>query len=104
MASVFVYSHLHFKILWFIVLLFTIGIFMLGYLVNPKVGAHVYNIGHSFIVPSALLILGVSGNSRIIVGLAIIWFAHIAWDRAFGYGLKLETGFKDTHLGHLGKK
>lgn len=24
-------------------------------------------------------------------------------DRAFGYGLKLPTGFKDTHLGRIGR-
>jgi hypothetical protein len=25
-------------------------------------------------------------------------------DRMMGYGLKYETGFKDTHLGKIGKK
>ena len=28
--------------------------------------------------------------------------AHVGWDRALGYGLKLPTGFKDTHLGRIG--
>ncbi|MGQ7476239.1 DUF4260 family protein [Streptococcus suis] len=32
----------------------------------------------------------------------LIWLAHIGWDRAFGYGLKYESGFKHTHLGDLG--
>ncbi|MDQ1710546.1 MAG: hypothetical protein QOG49_1931, partial [Frankiaceae bacterium] len=27
---------------------------------------------------------------------------HIGMDRALGYGLKYETDFKDTHLGHIG--
>ncbi|ESZ26496.1 DUF4260 family protein [Mesorhizobium sp. L2C084A000] len=26
----------------------------------------------------------------------LIWIAHIAIDRALGYGLKLSTGFPDT--------
>ncbi len=35
---------------------------------------------------------------------AAIWIAHIAMDRALGYGLKPSpTGFTDTHLGRIGK-
>jgi len=29
---------------------------------------------------------------------AIIWLAHIGFDRMLGYGLKYVTFFKDTHL------
>jgi hypothetical protein len=36
-------------------------------------------------------------------GLAAIWVAHIGFDRLLGYGLKLETGFEQTHLGPIGK-
>jgi len=32
----------------------------------------------------------------------LIWTAHIAMDRALGYGLKYPTSFKKTHLGWLG--
>jgi hypothetical protein len=28
----------------------------------------------------------------------LIWTAHIAMDRALGYGLKYPTAFKSTHL------
>jgi hypothetical protein len=34
--------------------------------------------------------------------LALILLAHIAADRALGYGLKHASGFKDTHLGRIG--
>ena len=37
------------------------------------------------------------------IHMAAIWTAHIAMDRALGYGLKLPTGFTDTHLGRIGK-
>jgi len=30
--------------------------------------------------------------------IALVWLAHIGFDRFFGYGLKYPTGFKDTHL------
>lgn len=38
-----------------------------------------------------------------LLAIAIIWAAHIAFDRAVGYGLKYETGFNDTHLGRVGR-
>jgi hypothetical protein len=28
---------------------------------------------------------------------------HIGLDRTFGYGLKLPTDFRDTHVGRIGK-
>jgi hypothetical protein len=33
------------------------------------------------------------------VQVALIWIGHIGADRLAGYGLKFETGFRDTHLG-----
>jgi hypothetical protein len=30
--------------------------------------------------------------------LALIWTAHLGFDRALGFGLKYPTRFKDTHL------
>jgi len=32
---------------------------------------------------------------------ALIWLAHIGFDRALGFGLKYPTHFKDTHLQHV---
>ncbi|WP_348642737.1 DUF4260 family protein [Mesorhizobium sp. B2-4-15] len=43
------------------------------------------------------------GNATAIA-VALIWIAHIAIDRALGYGLELSTGFQDTHLGRIGRK
>jgi hypothetical protein len=34
--------------------------------------------------------------------LAVIWLAHIGFDRLMGYGLKYATAFGHTHLGMLG--
>jgi len=102
-ASIYFYHRLHLNILLFAVLLLSFDIFMIGYLVNSKVGAYTYNIGHSFIVPSLLLVVGTASSSRIVIGFSLIWFAHIGLDRALGYGLKFTTGFTDTHLGRIGK-
>jgi hypothetical protein len=40
----------------------------------------------------------------LLTALAVILLAHIAADRALGYGLKYATGFKDTHLGRIGRQ
>jgi hypothetical protein len=33
------------------------------------------------------------------VAVAAVWVGHIGADRLLGYGLKFESGFRDTHLG-----
>ena len=38
-----------------------------------------------------------------LVSLALIWVAHIGFDRMLGYGLKYPTAFGHTHLGVVGK-
>ena len=41
--------------------------------------------------------------SPLILLIAMIWLAHIGFDRALGYGLKYERGFGFTHMGRIGK-
>nr|WP_237684290.1 DUF4260 domain-containing protein [Pseudaminobacter soli] len=76
---------------------------MLGYLAGPRIGALAYNLFHSLIGPLVLLALGWFGASDPAVHVAIIWAFHVAFDRAVGYGLKLTTSFRDTHLGRIGR-
>ena len=102
-AATAVYFAADFDLLWYILLLFVFDIFMAGYLANPHIGAFVYNLGHSFIGPSLVVIAFVFTDERWLFALACLWFAHIGIDRALGYGLKLTTGFKHTHLGDIGK-
>jgi hypothetical protein len=75
---------------------------MLGYLAGPSVGAVAYNALHILIAPLVLGLAGVLLAAPITAAVALIWIAHIAIDRALGYGLKLPTGFRDTHLGRIG--
>lgn len=96
-----VYYELDFSWFWFVLLILMPDIFMVGYLKNPKVGAVVYNIGHSYFVPIALWFLSHHIESLFWIALAIIWAAHIAADRMLGFGLKLPEGFKHTHMGQL---
>lgn len=74
-------------------------VFMLGYLVNSKVGAITYNIGHHKGVAIVVGIAGILMHNDYVLLSGIILFGHAAMDRIFGYGLKHFTGFKHTHLG-----
>jgi len=89
--------------LLFILLLLVPDLSMLGYLGGPRVGAIAYNVVHTYATPIVLAGLGVLTGSALVMALALIWTAHIGLDRMFGYGLKLPTGFQDTHLGRIGK-
>ena len=75
---------------------------MLGYLRSPRLGALTYNLGHTYAAPALLAVAGLV-LGPLAYGLAAIWMAHIGFDRLLGYGLKLETGFEQTHLGPIGK-
>jgi hypothetical protein len=72
---------------------------MLGYLAGPRSGAAVYNFGHSYLAPGALGAAGLLAGMPMLLSIALIWVAHIGFDRALGYGLKYATAFKHTHLG-----
>jgi hypothetical protein len=76
---------------------------MIGYAINKKVGAWVYNFAHH---QTIAIIIGVCGfylNSLPLQLAGIVLFGHSAMDRTFGYGLKYEDDFKHTHLGVIGK-
>lgn len=71
---------------------------MIGYLAGPRVGSLSYNVVHTYTLPIALGAFGFWSDVRIATLVALIWAAHIGADRMVGYGLKFDTGFKDTHL------
>lgn len=76
---------------------------MLGYLGGARVGALAYNLFHTYAVPLALLGVAWASEGEVLLRLALVWVAHIGFDRMLGYGLKLPTGFRDTHLGRIGR-
>jgi hypothetical protein len=85
------------------VLFFAPDLSFASYLVGPKIGAWVYNAMHSTIVPMGMLTVGFGFAPPLVLSLALIWLAHIGFDRALGYGLKYASGFGFTHLGRIGR-
>lgn len=75
----------------------------IGYLAGPRVGAMTYNLFHNWAVPAVLVLLGIAIRELWPMLAASILAAHVGFDRALGYGLKLPTSFQDTHLGRIGR-
>ncbi|MDB6180303.1 DUF4260 domain-containing protein [Paracoccus fistulariae] len=76
---------------------------MLGYVAGPRVGAFIYNLGHLYCFGIILAVVGVVIGYPNLIPIGMIWTAHVGIDRALGYGLKHPTGFRDTHLGRIGR-
>lgn len=87
---------------WFAGLLLVPDLSMIGYLANPRVGAKVYNAGHTLVVPAGLALWWWIWGPVAVGMVAAVWLAHIGMDRAAGYGLKEATDFTHTHLGVIG--
>ena len=88
---------------WFFALFLLPDLAFLGYVASPRMGAICYNATHSTLGAWALLAWGVGQSDAVALSLALIWLAHIGFDRALGYGLKYAQGFGWTHLGRMGR-
>ncbi len=88
--------------LLFIGLLLAPDLAMAGYLAGPRVGALTYNAAHLYVWPALLLAGWAAGAVSWVLAPGLIWTAHIAMDRALGYGLKESDSFQHTHLGWIG--
>ena len=98
MTSLYFYQQNDFSWLAFVFLLLIFDISMLGYLVNERVGAVVYNLFHSYVLPLLFIVAANLASLDGLLMISLIWMAHNGMDRMFGYGLKYPTGFKDSHL------
>ncbi len=89
---------------WLFAILFLApDVSFLAYLLDAKAGGAVYNAAHSYLAPAALMAGGFALGSPLMLSIAVIWLAHIGFDRALGYGLKYSAGFSFTHLGRIGR-
>jgi len=102
--SIYLFSRLSFAWWWYVALILTPDLSMLGYLVNTRVGAMVYNFFHHKAVAIATYIAGVYMQNEAIQLTGIILFGHSSMDRMMGYGLKYPDSFQNTHLGLIGKE
>jgi len=102
--ATFLYARLDESWWLFAALLLAPDLSMVGYAAGSRAGAISYNVAHTYLLPAALVVAGVGGGVPAMVAVALIWFAHIGMDRLLGYGLKRTSGFRDTHLGRIGRQ
>lgn len=100
--GIYLFSLLDYAWWWFLVLILTPDIGMLGYLFGNKIGAISYNIFHHKGLALLIYGMGIYFSIPLCQLIGIILFSHSAMDRAMGYGLKYDKGFKFTHLGEIG--
>ncbi|MFC6100346.1 DUF4260 domain-containing protein [Olivibacter domesticus] len=102
LLSMFMFSQLEYSWWVFPACLLLPDLSMLGYVINPRVGAGLYNFFHHKLLAIAVLVLGYWLDNQALSLSGIILFGHSAMDRALGYGLKFSDDFKHTHLGWIG--
>lgn len=103
LAGVVAYLQLNGHPLWLLPLLFVPDLSMIGYVRGPRLGAVTYNLLHNLATAIAVLAIGWFAGIAPLALAGAILVAHVGMDRTLGYGLKLPTDFRDTHLGRIGR-
>lgn len=86
----------------FIVLLLVPDVSFVGYKINTRIGAWIYNAVHSYVLAVAIILASYALGWSAGIAFGIILFAHIGMDQAVGYGYKYADGkFSDTHYGRI---
>ncbi|MDF0707608.1 DUF4260 domain-containing protein [Flagellimonas okinawensis] len=101
--GIYLFNLLDYTWWWFLVLILTPDIGMVGYLFGNRAGALSYNLFHHKGVAILVYLFGLYYALPLCQLIGVILFSHSALDRMLGYGLKYEKGFKFTHLGEIGK-
>lgn len=101
--ALFLFSELNASWGLFALLFFAPDLSMLGYLANPRLGAWTYNLIHHKGLGASLYVLGALLPVPWMIFAGLLLFAHSSFDRMFGYGLKHEDAFQNTHLGRIGQ-
>lgn len=89
---------------WLVILFLAPDLGLLGYGLGPRAGAFIYNALHLYAGGLVLMAAGyLSYDASGLPVMGLLWVAHVGFDRMLGYGLKLPSGFHDTHLGRIGR-
>jgi|COG998Drversion2_1049125.scaffolds.fasta_scaffold176878_2 hypothetical protein len=98
-AAVAAYGQLEFSWGLFAACFFLPDLSILLYLRGPRVGGTAYNLAHFLLWPVLLGLVGVFQQAPVAQQAALVWAAHIAFDRALGWGLEYEQSFCHTDMG-----
>ncbi|WP_078392751.1 DUF4260 domain-containing protein [Shouchella patagoniensis] len=101
LASSIFYFYLGGSIWLYLVLALAPDLSMVGYLKNARVGSYVYNLFHNYVIPLVLLVTAMFFEQPLLIGICLIWIAHIGMDRLCGFGLKYPTAFSESHMNQI---
>jgi len=101
LLSIYLFTLLPFKWWLFPALILAPDIGILGYLLNNKAGAMIYNIFHHKGLAIFVYFAGIIFGNEMMQLAGIIILGHASLDRLLGFGLKYPDHFKHTHLGNL---
>lgn len=101
--AVYLNTLLPFKWWWYWVFFLTPDLGMVGYLINNRMGALLYNLFHHKGIAIGFYLVGIFTTNQVLMFIGLLLFGHSSFDRVFGYGLKYQDSFHNTHLGWIGK-
>lgn len=96
--GIFLFSQLGYAWWLFLALILVPDLGMLGYVINTRIGAVIYNIVHHRALHILIYIIGSTLGINIVTLVGVIMFSHSSLDRVFDYGFKYSDAFKHTHL------
>lgn len=102
LLSIWLFAQLDYAWWWYPLLFFTPDLSMLGYIINPRIGAFTYNLIHHKGTAAVVYIAGMSLSIPALLLAGAILLGHSSFDRIFGYGLKYSDAFQHTHMGMIG--
>lgn len=102
-ASIYLFAQTSFDWWWYPALFLLPDLGMMGYLAGNRIGAAFYNLTHHKAVAIGLCGVGLYFQEPWLLVLGLVFLGHSSFDRLLGYGLKLNQGFKYTHLGEIGR-
>lgn len=93
----------HISAYWLLPAFFLPDAFAIGFLINNRVGAIMYNLSHHKLIALLFVAIGFFYAANNYLQIGYIMYAHICFDRTIGYGLKYIDNPSKTHLGFIGK-
>ena len=73
---------------WFPILFFVPDVSLLGYLINQKLGANIYNVVHHKAFAILFYLLGSFTHITALQLAGVVMFGHSSFDRALGFELQ----------------
>jgi hypothetical protein len=97
-ATLSAYTAANRPVFWIPIAILLPDLLFLGKVRETKVGGFLYDITHTYPLPSALMFYCVVTDFMLhkpLSGAAILWFMHIGFDRLLGRGRKYDGAFID---------